>query len=133
MIIHPDGLATEYYQLTSGTRLADGSQVKRGDYLGNVGVDHPCGGGTGEPQVRFGLRHADQGVAIDGWTIGGWTFHAGTGADTFVAVRDDLQALPGEPVVNLGVPRLPGIAPNPSIDPELPLPSLKPDKPAKSR
>ena len=109
MLIHSNGLATEYYQLTNQPELTPGSVVKRGTYLGKVGADHPCGGGSDEPQVRFGLRHADRVVSIAGHTVGGWTFHEGTDLDRYVAVHDDQQVLPGEDVVNLGVPKLPGL------------------------
>jgi murein DD-endopeptidase MepM/ murein hydrolase activator NlpD len=109
MLIHPNGLASQYYQLTNQPKLTPGSVVKRGTYLGKVGTDHPCGGGSDEPQVRFGLRHADRVVSIAGHTVGGWTFHEGTDLDRFVAVHDDQQVLPGEDVVNLGVPKVPGL------------------------
>lgn len=109
LLIHPNGLATEYYQLTDQPELTPGSVAKRGTYLGKVGTDHPCGGGSDEPQVRFGLRHADRVVSIAGRSVGGWTFHEGTDLDQFVAVHDDQQVLPGEDVVNLGVPGLGGL------------------------
>ncbi|HZB31185.1 MAG TPA: M23 family metallopeptidase [Streptosporangiaceae bacterium] len=109
MLIHSNGLATEYYQLTNQPKLTPGDIVKRGTYLGKVGTDHPCGGGSDEPQVRFALRQADRVVSIAGHTVGGWTFHEGTDLDRYVAVRDDRQVLPGEDVVNLGVPKGPGL------------------------
>jgi hypothetical protein len=109
LLIHPNGLATEYYQLTSQPRLAGGDIVRRGDYLGRVGTDRPCGGGSPEPQVRFGLRHADQDVTLDGKNVGGWTFLNGTDLDRYVAVRGDKQILPGEQVTNLGVIGVPGL------------------------
>jgi LasA protease len=135
MLIHPNGLATEYYQLTDQPELTPGSIVKRGTYLGKVGTDHPCGGGSDEPQVRFGLRHADRVVSIAGQTVGGWTFHEGTDLDRYVAVHDDQQVLPGEDVVNLGVPKLPGLpGPGSSNAPDTPGgdpagPSAKPSLP----
>jgi murein DD-endopeptidase MepM/ murein hydrolase activator NlpD len=109
LLIHSNGLASEYYQLSDQPKLTPGSVVKRGTYLGKVGTDHPCGGGSDEPQVRFGLRHADRTVSIAGHSVGGWTFHEGTDLDQFVAVHDDQQVLPGEDVINLGVPGLPSL------------------------
>lgn len=135
MLIHPNGLATVYYQLTNQPDLTAGSVVKRGTYLGKVGTDHPCGGGSDEPQVRFGLRHADRLVSIAGHTVGGWTFHEGTDLDRYVAVHDDQQVLPGEDVINLGVPKLPGLPlPGSSNAPDTPgggqgPPSNKPSAP----
>ncbi|HEY7484184.1 MAG TPA: M23 family metallopeptidase [Streptosporangiaceae bacterium] len=109
MLIHANGMATEYYQLSGQPRIAAGSLVKRGAYLGKVSSDRPCGGGTSEPQVRFALRHADRVVTIAGQTVGGWTFHEGTDLDSYVAVHNDQQVLPGEDVVNLGIPGLPSV------------------------
>jgi hypothetical protein len=135
MLIHPNGLATEYYQLSNQPELTPGSVVKRGTYLGKVGTDHPCGGGSDEPQVRFGLRHADRAVSIAGHSVGGWTFHEGTDLDRYVAVHDDQQVLPGEDVVNLGVPKLPVLpGPGSSNGPGTPggnpaEPSAKPSPP----
>ena len=132
LLIHPNGLATEYYQLTAQPKRAPGSLVKRGEYLGKVGTDHPCGGGSDEPQVRFGLRHADRVVSIAGRTVGGWTFHEGTDLDQFVAVHDDQQVLPGEDVVNLGavgLPALPGLTGGGSSNaPDLPGSPAEPSK-----
>jgi murein DD-endopeptidase MepM/ murein hydrolase activator NlpD len=129
MLIHVNGLATQYYQLTNQPKLTPGSLVKRGTYLGKVGTDHPCGGGSDEPQVRFGLRHADRVVSIAGHTVGGWTFHEGTDLDRFVAVHDDQQVLPGEDVVNLGVPKVPGLPDLPGLSGS-PNESDKPGNPA---
>jgi murein DD-endopeptidase MepM/ murein hydrolase activator NlpD len=133
LLVHPNGMATEYYQVTGQPRVPAGTAVRRGDVLGRIGTDRPCGGGSTEPQVRFGLRHADQAVSVAGKTIGGWTFHEGTDLDRFVAVHGEQQVLPGEDVVNLGaappveqpdLPDLPGDAPGnqpgPSIGPPTP-------------
>lgn len=124
LLVHPNGMATEYYQLAAQPRLPSGSAVKRGDVLGRIGTDRPCGGGSAEPQVRFGLRHADKPVSIAGRTLGGWTFHEGTDLDRFVAVRGDQQVLPGEDVINHGIPAAPDLPELPDT-PDLPeLPEL---------
>ncbi|HEX6471068.1 MAG TPA: M23 family metallopeptidase [Streptosporangiaceae bacterium] len=129
LLIHPNGLASEYYQLTAQPERAAGSLVKRGEYLGKAGTDHPCGGGSAEPQVRFALRHADQAVSIAGHAIGGWTFHVGTDLDRYVAVHGDQQVLPGEQVINLGVPGLPGLpGADASNAPDLPQLPVDPSK-----
>jgi hypothetical protein len=127
LLVHPNGMATEYYQV-GGQPRPSGSAVKRGDVLGRIGTDRPCGGGSTEPQVRFGLRHADRPVSIAGKTLGGWTFHEGTDLDRFVAVRGDQQVLPGEDVVNHGIPAARDLP-----DPDLPdVPEL-PDPPGGDR
>ena len=61
-IIHPDGSATEYYQLSAETRARDGSLVTAGTYLGRAGTSLACGGtaqldralGPGRPRRRQG-------------------------------------------------------------------------------
>ena len=101
-VIHPDGSATEYYQLRAETRIADGSLVAAGTYLGMTGTSMACGGtvpgpGPGRARVRpeHGRRQQDEqagkqrrpgavafavigtgGVMnLVGLTLGGWTFH----------------------------------------------------------
>lgn len=106
LIIHPDGLATEYYQLSDVTRVADGSAVKRGDYLGQTGTEQACGGGpAAERMVRFAVRNADTGLPLDQVQIGGWTLHQ-TAAQMF-AERAGLRVNAGNPLLNFGAVAIP--------------------------
>ena len=62
-VIDPDGSATEYYQLRAETRIADGSLVTAGTYLGMTGTSLACGG-TACAQGR--VRPGPQGRATAG-------------------------------------------------------------------
>ena len=92
-VIHPDGSATEYYQLSAETRIADGSLVAAGTYLGMTGTSLACGGtvpgpgpgpgnGTGKNgerpalgAVSFAVLGTGGVMNLSGLTLGGWTFH----------------------------------------------------------
>ncbi len=65
-VIDPNGSATEYYQLRAETRIADGSLVTAGTYLGMTGTSLACGGtvpglGTRPGRPRPGLRPGRRG------------------------------------------------------------------------
>lgn len=118
LLIHPNGLATTYYQMTGVTNVPDGSSVKVGDYLGRIGTDLPCGGTAGKPAVRFALA----GNALDGMTIGGWTFHAETLSG--YAEHGTKKIMPGGLLANFGSPPMQvTLPPIPSASPTLPSPS----------
>jgi murein DD-endopeptidase MepM/ murein hydrolase activator NlpD len=126
LLIHPNGLATTYYQMSAVTNVPDGTAVKVGDYLGKIGTDLPCGGTATKPAVRFGLA----GTALDGMTIGGWTFHAETLSGW--AEHGTKRIMPGGVLDNYGSPPmrvpvlpLPSPVPTPvSPSPGSPMPSL---------
>ncbi len=103
-VIHPDGSATEYYQLRAETRIGDGSLVAAGTYLGMTGTSMACGGtvpGPGPGPGKGAARSTGDGnrmskrasnrrpgaaafavlgtggvMNLVGVTLGGWTFHA---------------------------------------------------------
>jgi LasA protease len=116
LLIHANGLATEYYQLTDVPNLKDGSLVKRGDLLGRVGTDQPCGAGSARPRtmVRFGLRGADRPLTLDGRTFGGWTLRTASGPIS--AERKGIQVVAGNPLLNFG-PGIGGLPISPSPSP----------------
>jgi hypothetical protein len=121
MIIHDNGLASEYYQLTKITGVRDGAVVKRGDLLGRVGVDRPCGGAAAaRPQVRFGLRQGAGDLPFNGVTMGGWTFRERAQPMIGWAERGILQVMPGVGLENFGPadpPPVPKITLSPSPTP----------------
>ncbi|MBC6462631.1 peptidoglycan DD-metalloendopeptidase family protein [Actinomadura sp. HBU206391] len=103
LIIHPNGLATQYYEMTKVTDVPDGGVVKQGDYLGRIGTDRPCGGApAGRPQVRFAIRQGADDVPLNGLRIGGWTFQERAKPLLGWAERGVLQVMPGEPLANFG-------------------------------
>jgi hypothetical protein len=132
LLIHANGLATEYYQLTGVPNLKDGSLVKRGDLLGRVGTDQPCGAGAARPRtmVRFGLRGADRPLPLDGRIFGGWTLRTATAPIS--AERQGKLVVAGNPLLNFG-PGTGGPAVSPSPSPAVtpstgaqPTPAAKP-------
>jgi hypothetical protein len=101
MVIHQDGIASQYYQVSGTPPRPDGSEVRRGDLLGIVSTDRPCGGEQAERgRLRFALRHADEVFPLDSARIGGWTLHT-TSAATF-AERGLIRVMSGQPLLNFG-------------------------------
>jgi Peptidase family M23 len=141
LLVHPNGLATQYYQLTDVPKVRDGSLVKRGAYLGRTGTEQPCGGGEApQRMVRFSIRDADGPVRLDRVQIGGWTLRE-TVAATF-AERAGVRVEAGNPLLNFGAtPASPTPAPSASRSPtgapksgrpkvrvpEVPMPGGSPD------
>lgn len=119
LLVHPNGLATEYDQLEDVTQVADGDAVKQGDYLGRTGTEQPCGGGRAPRRlVRFALRSATGPLALDEVAIGGWVLH--TTSDDDFADRGGLRVEAGNPLLNFGPAPTPTPSPSPSRTPETP-------------
>ena len=77
-VVHSDGYATDYYHLRGNIKPGSGSKrVDEGDFLGYTGTDVSCGGSATGRHVHFALRRNGAHVALDGRTIGGWTFQEG--------------------------------------------------------
>jgi len=140
-VIHPNGTATQYYQLRAETRLADGSGVTAGTYLGMTGTSLACGGavhgpgpgpGPGKGHGKGGAASkvsgllpgavsfaviAGGGVANRGsLKLGGWTFHQQAQPPLVWAQRAAVRVMPGGLLTNFG--GTPGIAaPGPSPAP----------------
>jgi hypothetical protein len=135
MVIHPNGLATQYYQMSKVTTRRDGSTIRRGDYLGTVGTDRPCGGAAADaPQVWFGVRDAAGAVSLDGKNVGGWRFTESDSAPGISALRGLSRIVAGKGLQNLGsipVLPLPGLGgeddePSPEPSEETPSPAEAP-------
>jgi murein DD-endopeptidase MepM/ murein hydrolase activator NlpD len=117
LVIHPDGLATQYYEMTKVADVPDGGAVKQGDYLGRIGTDRPCGGApAGRPQVRFAIRQGADDVPLNGLRIGGWTFQERAKPLLGWAERGVLQVMPGESLANFGPNDL---APDPPLSSDI--------------
>ncbi|HUK70286.1 MAG TPA: hypothetical protein VLW50_16270 [Streptosporangiaceae bacterium] len=146
-VIHPDGSATEYYQLRAETRIADGSLVTAGTYLGRAGTSMPCGGtvpgpgpgpargagkGTsGRPRtplpgtVAFAVLGNGGVMNLIGLTLGGWTFHAQAKPPLVWAQRAAVRAMIGGLLVNHGAATPAAVTAAPSPAPS-PTPSVGP-------
>ncbi|MEO3872313.1 hypothetical protein ABGB18_26170 [Nonomuraea sp. B12E4] len=117
LLIHPNGTATEYYQVTDLTRVKDGASVRRGEYLGQVSTDRPCGGPSaqGPAAASFTLLSGDGAVSLDGVEIGGWTLH--TDGGSFYADRSGMRVESGNPLLNFGTDPGRSSAPRPPAAP----------------
>ncbi|WP_344835998.1 M23 family metallopeptidase [Actinocorallia longicatena] len=95
VIVNDTGLATEYYRLSDITRVADGTPVRQGDYLGQTGGPGTCGGATAATTL-FGLGQGDGDLPLSGRTLGGWRFRDGW------AQRGAEKIMPGQELSNFG-------------------------------
>jgi hypothetical protein len=113
LLVHPNGLATEYYQMDDITPVADGDAVKQGDYLGRTSTDQPCGGGHASSRlVRFSLRDAEGPVPLDQVKIGGWDLHSTS--DGVFADHGELRVEAGNPLLNFGTAPAPAPSKTPT-------------------
>lgn len=93
-VIHDRGLATDYYHLR-GNIKANGTSVKEGTFLGNIGNDVTCGGSSTGPHVHFSLRKNNAYIPIDRYQFGKWVIKQGAG-------QYEGYALHGSKRVNVG-------------------------------
>lgn len=129
LLVHLNGLATQYYQMSNVTTVRDGSLVKRGDYLGRTSTEQPCGGGDApQRMVQFAISDATGTMRLDHFQIGGWTMRE-TVAATF-AERAGVRVDAGNPLLNFGfmpaspTPAPPG-SPSPTGTPKSGQPSVR--------
>jgi hypothetical protein len=113
LLIHPNGMASEYYQVANVTDVKDGTLVERGEYLGRISADRPCGGlpAKGGTTASFALLNGHGAVSLNGAQIGGWTLHTSEGR--FYADRPGVRVDSGNPLLNFG----PDAAPSAAQDP----------------
>lgn len=74
MIIHADGLATEYAQVEA-KGIDDGAYVAKGAELGRVATTAPCRAGRARARLRFALRDVHGRLPVNGVRLGAWTLH----------------------------------------------------------
>ncbi|GAA1574686.1 hypothetical protein GCM10009678_66730 [Actinomadura kijaniata] len=89
-VVHDDGYTTGYYHLRDTTAKASGSAVRLGEYLGRIAEELPCGGSANGDHVHWTLwsgSGANTPVAVQGKTIGGWTWYEGSSAYAGYAQR----------------------------------------------
>lgn len=82
LLVHRNGLATEYEGVVHQTRVPSGGMVPRGAYLGHVGRAAACdgpaqpGGDATPARLRFTLRDVSGPLPCEGMRLGPWTLHA---------------------------------------------------------
>ncbi len=101
-VVHDNGYSTTYYHMYNLTTLADGSAVRTGTYLGNIGNELPCGGSSTGAHVHFSLLRGNTHISVNGMTIGGWTFYEGAQAYGGYAQRGSTRVSVGGRVTNYG-------------------------------
>lgn len=90
-VMHDNGYTTGYYHLRDTTGKASGSRVNLGEYLGRIAEELPCGGSANGDHTHWTLWSGSGGntpVAVEGKTIGGWTWWEGARAYTGYAERN---------------------------------------------
>ncbi|GAA4559152.1 hypothetical protein [Planotetraspora kaengkrachanensis] len=136
LLIHADGLASEYYQMADVADVKEGTLIQEGGYLGHTGTARPCGGAapaSGPATVDFTLFSGASLMPLEGTRIGGWTLH--TAGDQVWADRSGLRVNAGNPLLNFGTDAPPSPSPRPpSATPSLRSPSASPSpRPTHSR
>ncbi|HEY9104197.1 peptidoglycan DD-metalloendopeptidase family protein [Chitinimonas sp.] len=101
-LVHDNGYTSRYYHMESLPNLADGSLVRKGSYLGQIGLALPCGGSTTGPHVHFSLSMNGNPVAVNGKIVGGWQFFEGASAYQGYALHNSTRVNPGGRLVNYG-------------------------------
>jgi LasA protease len=114
MLIHPNGMASEYYQVADITDVKDGTLVEQGEYIGRISTDRPCGGppAKGRTTASFALLDGYGAVSLNGAQIGGWTLHTSEGR--FYADRSGVRVDSGNPLLNFGPDAAPSSTPHPA-------------------
>lgn len=100
-VYHPNGYTTDYYHLSKNIKPRDGSNIKRGAFLGFTGNDVSCGGASYGRHVHFALLRGANYVPMDDKLIGGWKFVQGQAYGGY-AQRGNNKRAPGGFLKNYG-------------------------------
>jgi len=101
-LVHDNGFTSSYYHMENLTNLSNGAAVRKGTYLGNIGMGLPCGGSTTGPHVHFALKQGSNKTPVDGKVIGGWLFREGNVPYQGYASRNGKQVNVGGELLNYG-------------------------------
>lgn len=104
-VVHDNGWSTGYYHTRNQAAIANGQFVHEGDYIGQTGVELPCGGYANGAHVHWTLWRSDTGAAeaVNGKTIGGWTWWEGASAYSGYAERNGVRVYANQSgLVNYG-------------------------------
>ncbi|CAM4101468.1 M23 family metallopeptidase [Nocardia ninae] len=102
-LVHDNGYTTTYYHMTNLINAQDGTQIAAGTYLGRIGTQLPCGGSASGAHVHMSLYNTNGGaVAVNGKTLGGWTFYEGSRAYAGYAERNGVRVNTGGRLTNYG-------------------------------
>ncbi|MCM6778939.1 peptidoglycan DD-metalloendopeptidase family protein [Nocardia sp. CDC159] len=102
-VVHNNGYTTTYYHMTNLITAPNGTEIAEGTYLGRIGTRLPCGGSASGPHVHLALWNTNGGaVAVNGKTLGGWTFYEGASAYRGYAERNGVRVNVGGRLTNYG-------------------------------
>ncbi|QDQ28057.1 M23 family metallopeptidase [Chitinimonas arctica] len=101
-LVHDNGYTTRYYHMVNLPNLTDGTLVRKGAYLGQMGMGLPCGGSTTGPHVHFSLSYNGQAMPVNGKTLGGWQFFETGTAYQGYAMRNGRRVNQGGSLINYG-------------------------------
>ena len=77
-VVHDNGYTTGYYHLRNQPGITNGQRVAEGKFLGETGVELPCGGSASGNHVHWTLWRGNtsgQAESVEGKLIGGWVWH----------------------------------------------------------
>lgn len=103
-LTHKNGWATGYYHTRNQANISNGQTLLEGAFIGNTGVELPCGGSASGDHVHWTLwKSAGAAEAVDNKLIGGWVWHEGSQPYSGYAERNGKRVNAGQSgLINYG-------------------------------
>ncbi|WP_374569022.1 M23 family metallopeptidase [Ideonella sp.] len=103
-LMHKNGWSTGYYHTRNQANISNGQVLLEGAFIGNSGVELPCGGSASGDHVHWTLwRDSGAAEAVDNKLIGGWVWHEGSQAYSGYAERNGKRVNAGQSgLINYG-------------------------------
>lgn len=103
-LVHKNGWTTGYYHTRNQASISNGQVLLEGAFIGNTGVELPCGGSASGNHVHWTLwRDSGAAEAVDNKLIGGWVWHEGSQPYSGYAERNGKRVNAGQSgLINYG-------------------------------
>jgi LasA protease len=103
-LMHKNGWATGYYHLRNQAAISNGQVLVEGQFIGNSGVELPCGGSASGDHVHWTLwRDSGAAEAVHNKLIGGWVWFEGSQPYSGYAERNGKRVYAGQSgLINYG-------------------------------
>ncbi len=103
-LVHKNGWATGYYHTRNQANISNGQVIAEGQFIGQIGVELPCGGSASGNHVHWTLwRDSGAAEAVDNKLIGGWVWHEGSQSYSGYAERNGKRVNAGQSgLINYG-------------------------------
>lgn len=103
-VMHKNGWSTGYYHTRNQASISNGQSMTEGQFIGQNGVELPCGGSASGDHVHWTLwRDSGAAEAVDNKLIGGWTWQEGSQPYSGYAERNGKRVNAGQSgLVNYG-------------------------------